>query len=556
MLYHKPLEEGASWDEPTFGNTSETFVTSYGAPFYNDESNQSVGVVSTVYSLEGVRDLVASLKLGGTGYGFIVTEKGNIVSHPIRNYLGKNISYLEKNDTTLCAINQALQNDQKDIINGTLIPNNFTGLTYCAFAVPITSTNWTLVTVFVQEEILRSIEAIQRRLLIKTALVFIVFLSFLFILLSGAYKGSDRSLWATAIFISILCIIGTCFIYYLSFQDSSFEEDLEVVILDRTGLEVALSNYFPLSKREEDFHEGKSTRVPTGIFIRSLKFLGSNELVVTGYIWQKFDDEISGEVLPGFVLPEAEELEIEEFYRDKNVIGWNFKAALLQPFDYSKYPFDKQVIWIRIQHNKFYDNAFLIPDIDSYDAINPTFKPGLEPEIVLEGWQILNSYFGYMNRSYNTNLGIESYTNTGTPELCFNVEVKRFFMNFLVSDMIPIIVVGFLLFAVLMISTRKKEMIELYGFSASTVLEYCAALFFVLIISHISLRQQFAAKGVVYLEFLYFVLYFVILIISINAIMLSSNNSIACYRDNLIVKLLYWPVITGLVFMITVLFFY
>ena len=464
------------------------------------------------------------------------------MSHPYQDYLGKNINNQEVADETLRAINQNISHGSYQ-----RIPNDFTGLTYWVFLESIPSTNWTLGAVFVQEEILRSIEAAQQRLLIKTALAFIMFLSFLFIILAGAYKGSDRSLWATVVFISILFIIGTCFIYYLFFHDPSYEENQEVMILDRAGLEVALSNYSP-----------QYIRVPTGIFIRSLKFLAANELVVTGYIWQKFDKNISGEVLPGFVLPEAEELEIEEFYRDKNVTVWNFKAALRQPFDYSKYPFDQQDIWIRIQ-NRLYDNeSIIIPDIDSYNAINPTAKPGLEPEIVLEGWQVLNSYFSFMNRSYSTNLGINSYMNAGTPELCFNIEVKRFFMNFLISDMIPIIVVSILLFAVLMISTRKKEMVELYGFSASTVLEYCAALFFVLIISHISLRQRFAAEGVVYLEFLYFIMYLAILIISIDAIVLSSNNKyyIIYYKDNLIVKLLYWPVITGLILMITVLFFY
>jgi len=104
-----------------------------------------------------------------------------------------------------------------------------------------------------------------------------------------------------------------------------------------------------------------------------------------------------------------------------------------------------------------------------------------------------------------------------------------------------------------MISTEDKQKRALYGFSSSTVLAYCAALFFVLIVSHISLREKLAATGIIYLEYFYFILYFAILTVSINSILLASNTKykFICYKDNLIIKLLYWPVILVLLLGIT-----
>lgn len=131
-------------------------------------------------------------------------------------------------------------------------------------------------------------------------------------------------------------------------------------------------------------------------------------------------------------------------------------------------------------------------------------------------------------------------------------------MSPFISDMIPPVVVAFLLFAVLMISTKHEERIASYGFSSSAVLAYCAALFFVLILSHAALREDLATHGIIYLEYFYFIMYFAILAVSVNSILLASGTTLTfiTYKDNLIAKLLYWPVILGVVFGIALAVFY
>lgn len=138
------------------------------------------------------------------------------------------------------------------------------------------------------------------------------------------------------------------------------------------------------------------------------------------------------------------------------------------------------------------------------------------------------------------------------------VGIKRNFLSAFISNLVPLFVVSLLLFAVLMISTEDKQKSALYGFSSSTVLAYCAALFFVLIVSHISLREKLDATGIIYLEYFYFVLYFAILTVSINSILLVSNTKykFICCKDNLIIKLLYWPFILVLLLGITLINFY
>ncbi len=88
---------------------------------------------------------------------------------------------------------------------------------------------------------------------------------------------------------------------------------------------------------------------------------------------------------------------------------------------------------------------------------------------------------------------------------------------------------------------------HLDGFDSSTVLGFCAALFFVIIIARVELRTSLAAQGIIYLELFHFLMYGAILSVAINSIVVaspSSNKLVRC-GDNLAAQLLYWPVITG-----------
>ena len=105
--------------------------------------------------------------------------------------------------------------------------------------------------------------------------------------------------------------------------------------------------------------------------------------------------------------------------------------------------------------------------------------------------------------------------------------------------------------------TRTEEGGRLLGFSASTVLSFGAALFFVVVVSHINLRASLAARGLVYLELFYFVMYAAILVVGVNSLLVASPNRVPLihYRDNLIVRLLYWPVILAILLVMTIITF-
>jgi hypothetical protein len=73
---------------------------------------------------------------------------------------------------------------------------------------------------------------------------------------------------------------------------------------------------------------------------------------------------------------------------------------------------------------------------------------------------------------------------------------------------------------------------------------YAAALFFVIVLGHTALREGIAAVKITYLEYLYVLLYALLLLVVIDAFLVVRRPGAVLihYRNNLIPKLLYWPV--------------
>lgn len=124
----------------------------------------------------------------------------------------------------------------------------------------------------------------------------------------------------------------------------------------------------------------------------------------------------------------------------------------------------------------------------------------------------------------------------------------------MIQALLPFVLMAFMMFATLLTIRTRVDYKEALGFSTSTVLAFCVAVFFVVVISHGDLRDRLAAKGIIYFEWFYFVLYLAILGLSLNAVLIATplRESHLHYRDNLPARLLYWPLIRGTLLLATV----
>lgn len=309
--------------------------------------------------------------------------------------------------------------------------------------------------------------------------------------------------------------------------------------------------------------------VKTGVFIQSLKFFSSSEVNLSGYIWQHYIDGIHDSIKPdsgdvGFILPEqvnsGSDIEPKEMYRihqnNETVIGWYFEATIRQPFDYLYYPFDHKTVWLRLWPRDFAENVILTPDFSAYDSTGELDTFGIENEIVLGTWDRANTYFDYKLTTYDTDFGIADYVGMdGFPELYYNFVIKRRFENAFIVYLLPLFLVAALLFGALLTLSRTEGLADRHGFNTSTFLGATSALFFVVLLAHIQLREQFAGSEVVYIEYFYILMYLVLVLANGNAYFFSVDErpwlKLIHYHDNLIPKLIYWPLLLSAAIAIT-----
>ncbi|WP_170771131.1 hypothetical protein [Ruegeria lacuscaerulensis] len=299
-------------------------------------------------------------------------------------------------------------------------------------------------------------------------------------------------------------------------------------------------------------------RVKTGIFIKSFVFTGASDVHVTGYVWQHYKDGVHDAIKPakddvGFVLPDASDAAsgtIEEAYRidqgDEELIGWYFEQTLRQSFDYTSYPFDHKTVWVRFWPASFDTAVALIPDFDAYPATGPRDIFGIDKRIVMGTWERENTYFDYRLSDLGTTMGLKDIDfQTNLPELHYNFVIKRNFGNAFIVHMIPLIVVTMLLFGAVMTVTRRPELVERHDFSTSSVIGTCSVLFFVILLAHVQLREGFAGSPVIYMESFFFLMYFLLLAVSVNTYLFASEAVPSLrfihYKDNLIPKAAFWP---------------
>ena len=115
-----------------------------------------------------------------------------------------------------------------------------------------------------------------------------------------------------------------------------------------------------------------------------------------------------------------------------------------------------------------------------------------------------------------------------------------------------------MMFILLLTCSSDEERSKKLGFSAGAILASTAALFFVVIVAQIDLRDKVAANGLIYMDIYYFVTYLMFLIVSVDSILLCWPDKFKwiVWEDNIIVKSLFWPLVTFIIFVSTLIYYF
>jgi hypothetical protein len=122
--------------------------------------------------------------------------------------------------------------------------------------------------------------------------------------------------------------------------------------------------------------------------------------------------------------------------------------------------------------------------------------------------------------------------------------IHRNLVDILIEDLLPLIVIALLLFLILITAEQQ-------GYA---VLASSATVFFGIVVSNLNFQNKIPRYQLVYFEYFYLLMYAIILFVTVVALtyLLRINIPFIQFRNNLIPQLLYWPVMSAALLIITI----
>jgi hypothetical protein len=283
--------------------------------------------------------------------------------------------------------------------------------------------------------------------------------------------------------------------------------------------------------------------IPTGVQVQGFKFETSLDLAMHGYIWQTYPKSCPDKIR-GYTVPEAgdggfqrRELRRELMADGSEKVLYQFQTTQRQVFNYERYPFDYQTLWLRLWSLDFDGSVVLVPDFESYPKWEDNLKLGIDPDAEIGGFALDFTQWTIFFPPTKTSFGLKKFEQP--PDrvgLYYNVGFHRLMVGPLVNHLLPTMVIIFLTFAALMFVHTDQD-------RATAVLSFLGALLFAAIFNHQGIRASVSAAGFTTVGLYSIISYALLLLVSVNTIIIAKTDISWFERyDNLFTKALFMPV--------------
>jgi sigma-B regulation protein RsbU (phosphoserine phosphatase) len=177
------------WNEPYYDEGAGNIIMStFSVPIYKSVSGRRefLGVLTADISLEWLQEIVSSIKILESGYGFLISRNGTVVTHPFKDLIMHEtiFSVAEgRGDTHLREIGRDMIKGKTGFVPFTsIVTERRCWMAYC----PVPSTGWSLAVIYPQNELMADVVNLNRT-------VFLLFLVGFFLLL-GVIVFNARSI--------------------------------------------------------------------------------------------------------------------------------------------------------------------------------------------------------------------------------------------------------------------------------------------------------------------------------------------------------------------------
>lgn len=156
------------WSEPYYDKGGGNIIMStYSAPFYKTIAGkrQFMGVVTADVSLSWLQEIVSSIKISQTGYGFLISKNGTLVTHPYKHLIMNETIFSvaeARRDASLREIGREMIGGKTGFVPFDSI---VTGKKCWMVYAPLPSSGWSLGVLFPQDELMADINSLNRTML-------------------------------------------------------------------------------------------------------------------------------------------------------------------------------------------------------------------------------------------------------------------------------------------------------------------------------------------------------------------------------------------------------
>ncbi|MFD1315074.1 PDC sensor domain-containing protein [Namhaeicola litoreus] len=553
-------KQKGNWSDPYIGKVAQKLILDYGIPFYRTKEQgvkEIGGVISSTISSAYINEYLHKITMGKSGFAFIVNKNKYLISHPSTALL----TDPEKFNQDLInnpAFSEIFEKEEGQISVYSEIAQEEANYYYSHL-----KNEWVLVVVLPQQDLINYTREGNEKLIRLT-----IFLSISLILLLLIYfkvwTGKTNYLWKFSNLTALILLFNIIFIWiiYIS-HDTNNRFYGESKVLG----ENSIINY--VNKKNVELKQlnpkQEFIEIPTGIFIYDIDLKNAYDVAIQGKIWQKIPDGFTSENDFNFVFPQASatgiSVRIRPMFKKKIDDYWlyryDFNATLQFDFNYLKYPLNTKRLDLQLTYPNIDEHVILTPDLGSYDFTDPYLKPGISDDIYMPDSKILSSFFTFNEHNFRSDLGNSEFNGLKEASvLTYNVLIKNVIISSIITYVVPILIVAMLIF-LLPFTVSQKEDKSKEGSSLS-IIQAAGGFFFVLLLSHIQLRSNIETPGLTYLETFYFVMYFMLVIMSSAVLLFLKTNKypILEYKENLIFKLSYWPILLMSIYLISLFLFF
>lgn len=545
------------WTEPYFETASNQWVVRLITPIFLFDPKKNVrtpiGTVVADISLDTLQSTIGIPQIAKTDYAILISPQGKLLAHPTSDYIKSEKTLFDLGRTMGAKEFTGISNKILRLEEGTdtFYDSTANQMRYISYK-PISTTKWLFAIISTQESSFATSRELRKKL-VHCMLSIILLLILLILILVGLFGSGNTRWWITSVCSSIIIAGGIAFIWSLNLMSVIWKTKGKEIITNQ----IELDRFFELQTRlNPRIYRTKPLFVPTGIFIHSINIESGSKVTITGYVWQKYQLKVNEQYGEGIHILNTEKESYEKAYEQVEnlvrTVGWKFRILLKESFDFSHYPFDNQIISLNIIPKSLDDNIVLVPDFESFQVTGSLYKE-LDVDLYIANWKVQRSYFFYNLSDMITNLGISNYMKQKNfPALGFDVNIERHFLGPMISGLVPIVIIIAIVFFTMIIATVGGTGQE------GAILRLSSSTFFATAISHLTFRRALLAVDITYLEYFYFILYVLILLVTTNGLLYTKAvpTRFITYNENLIPKLLYWPAVLSILLSVTLIFFY